>query len=137
MSKLKTNKEYAIKLTHPEFGDYYFSYDRWNIKYRNYIFTKSLKKVMTWKTIKFAEKQINLLLSNLNSGKGKVLLSFIDCFDDNIKSLIITSRKKNFYVINSVNYKTQINQDVDVYLDIIDASFGFRLLKLKELKNLE
>ena len=26
MSRIKSNKEYALKLTHPEFGDFYLSH---------------------------------------------------------------------------------------------------------------
>jgi hypothetical protein len=113
MSKIKTNKEYAIKIIHPEFGEFYYSYNGWNRFYRTYIFTKNLSKVLTWKTNKFAEKQIDLILSNLEMNKGKIFLSLGCEVDDNIKHSAILSRKKYFYPIISAKSKLVINNAID------------------------
>ena len=112
MSKIKTNKEYAIKVVHPEFGDFYFSYDGHGGFKKTYIFTKNLSKVVTWKTSKFAKKQIDLILSYLETDKGKILLSLGEEVDENVKNRTILSRKKHFYPVNLAKSKLRVNDAI-------------------------
>lgn len=113
MAKIKTNKEYAIKIFHPEFGEFYYSYDGWNVSHRTYIFTKNLSKVTTWKTTKFVEKQINLILSKLDSDKGKIFLSLGVNVNADIKNVALLSRKKYFYPITVAKSKINVNDAIE------------------------
>jgi hypothetical protein len=197
----RTNKEYSIKLVHPEFGVFYYQYSNlnsWN-GVGTYFFTQNLSKVSTWKNIKYTEKKILKITETLESRKAKILLSF----DDDLKNKFITnskliiSRKKYYYPItNKIVSKTHINlsknkidelnktlvndsksitklikkskhvekefmsifkkleNDInsyrkehkflesnknseDIYIDIVDASYNFRLLKLRTLKTVQ
>lgn len=101
MPRLKTNKEYAIKITHPEFGEYYYSH--YNDGYpTKYVFVKDLSKVLTWKTKSFVEKQIIEIISNLHSHIGHILLSLGNDIKQELKSKVILSKKKYYYLINAV-----------------------------------
>lgn len=192
MTRCKINKEYAIKITHPEFGEYYFSYTNNNGYYSNhnnlsYIFTKNLNKVTTWKTIKYAEKEIFQIMENINKYRSNIKLLIGTEVNEEIKSRLILSRKKYYFIVNSVSSQSiidrsnRLNETIledsknitesikknshidknfmeilkkfekdinsfredynflqkiktnDVNLDIVDASYGFRRLKLKTL----
>ena len=191
MPRFKSHKDYAIKITHPEFGDFYFSYIK---DYDNYIFTKNLKNVTTWKTLNSIEKNIIEIIEHMNRySPVKILLSFGKNIDDNFKSRMIVSMKRYFFSIESAttmidinkaqkyinentllsdvefikqsiidnkhidkhfnSYISKLRDDITQYtkyynflkefefkkdcalLEIVDASYGFRRLKLKTLKN--
>lgn len=196
MGRIKTNKEYTIKLIHPEFGEYYLYYIR-NNSYGNgisYIFTKNLNKVLTWKTIKYVEEEMKSIKDRLSNVTGDILLSFGENVNEELKPRLIYSRKKYFFKvsfatshalmeeaqnnINSLNislltdselifetikngmhfekefskiiknldsqiskYRTEYfflekSKTNGVFVDIVDASYNFRFLKLKNLNNL-
>lgn len=199
MGRRKLNKEYSVKLTHSEFGDYYLGYVRntYNYRYLNnitYIFTKNLNKVTTWKNNNYASKIISNITEGLNKNTCEVLLSFGTDVKDELKDRLICSRKKYYFKISFATSQLLINEaeknikslDVslindcesmletfkkgghidkdfskkikkldlqvssyrndyyflqkvkknDVLLDVIDASYGFRTLKLKTLNNI-
>jgi len=196
----KTNKEYAVRLNHPELGTFYYQYSNneyWNNNAKFY-FTQNLSKVDTWKTMKYVEKQIITIKDNLDKKKAKILLYLGDQISNELKTnpRIIQSRKRYYYEITVVTSKTHLDKakdnlerlsetliadskivtkmikksqilekdfmsfftklysDVNLYrkehsfleknknidtinLDIVDASYSFRLLKLKTLKTVE
>jgi len=107
MSKIKTNKEYTIKIEHPTLGIYYYSYCGFNDKFRPFVFTKNLSKVQTWKTTKFVEKHIESILSKINQKSGKIYLSLGTEPDENLsrelKENSIISRKMNYYIIEKTD----------------------------------
>jgi len=110
MSKIKINNEYAIRINHPELGIFYFSYCGLNEKFRPFVFTKNLSKVQTWKTDKFAEKQINIIISNMKSKNGKIYLSLGANIECEYSDKIFQSRKKYYYLIDSIqNVRSKIN----------------------------
>jgi hypothetical protein len=199
MARRKTLKEYAIRLNHPEFGDFYYQYNTANSYYsqsNNYYFTQNLSKVETWKTLKFAEAKIKEINERLKNKQAKVLLSFGKEPKEELKSKMIVSRKKYYYPIASITSKVHVERakenldrlneslikdsrmitrlikkskhveksfidifkklsnDIDqyrkdhnyleknkncenVFLDIVDASYSFRLLKLKTLRKVQ
>lgn len=206
MARFKTNKEYAIKITHPEFGVYYYShcnspyysYNSQNTKYK-YIFVQDLSKVLTWKSTGFTEKQIIEINTRLINHSGQILLSLGANVNQETKSKLILSKKKYYFEIKAItsreNVKTaqddlnrlnvslledcknvtklikknkhvekdfqkefikifkqlesDINlcrksynfldnsQNVEIFIEIVDASYNFRLLKLRTLNNLQ
>jgi len=197
MGRIKTRKDYAIRLTHPELGEYYYHYtnDVWSD--RKFFFTQNLSKVNTWKTLKYAEKQISTIKEKLDKKLGnKILLELGADIDPTSYPNSFLSRKKYYYPIGSVMSKTHIenaknnlekldetlladskmitslikkskhigkdfmvifekmatdlyqyrkdytfleqNKNVEpIYLDIVDASYNFRLLKLRTLKTFQ
>lgn len=206
MPRRKTNKEYAIRLVHPDLGEYYFNYNNtgdnyayYNNKPSSFMFTQTLKKVNIWKTLSVVEAQILQMIEDLNSKKGKILIPFGSELNENwsekAKANMIFKRKKYYYQINNIVSKyhidsaksnikkldetlladsimitemiknslhlekdfmkkiKQFENDINsyrkdyslldkhmnfdvAYLDIVDASYGFRYLKLKTLKEL-
>ena len=194
MPKIKSNKEYTIKLVHPVFGDFYYQYNNLSAGYLNnvFVFTQNLSKVKTWKSIKYIDKETNYIIENVSSGKSKIYLSFGQNVSDDIIMKLILIRKRYYYIINMISSKSHIqnaknnikdlnssllekskiitksikkckidddfmlilnklSSDIHLYrkdykflqkyqdaeqviLDIEDASYGFRLLKLKTLK---
>lgn len=200
MGRRKGHKEYAIKLIHPELGEYYYHYNNNGGYYSghefNYYFTQNLNKVSTWKTLKFAEKQILEITNILDKHSGKVLIELGKDIKEELKNKVIVSRKKYYYPITSImsrvhmenakNNLTRLNQtlvddsklitrmikkskhvekefmsilqklqdDINLYrkdhkflktninaepifLEIVDASYSFRLLKLRTLKKVQ
>jgi len=110
MSKIKINNECAIRINHPEFGIFYFSYGGLTEKYNTFVFTKDISKVQTWKTEKFSEKQINIIISKMECNKGKIYLSLGTKNEYEYTDNIIQSRKKYYYVIDSIkNVRSKIN----------------------------
>lgn len=110
MSKIKINNEYAIRINHPDLGIFYFSYCGLNEKFNTFVFTKILSKVQTWKTSKFAEKQIDIIISKMESDKGKIYLSLGENIECEYTDKIFQSRKKYYYLIDSIqNVRSKIN----------------------------
>jgi hypothetical protein len=198
MTRFKSHKDYAIKMVHPEFGDFYFSYAD---TYANlYIFTKNLKRVCKWKTKNSILSKINEIIESTH--RSRILLSFGKDVNDSFKNRILidknmtVSMKRYYYRVRNVSTsvfikEAQINidaisktlvpdvesirqaiinnavdekkfmdklqefiKDINEYrknysiikkytrnteglafIDIVDASYGFRNLKLKTLKN--
>ena len=208
--RAKLRKDFAIKLIHPEMGDFYFHYsnriynnsnriyNNSNRIYNNYTFyfTQNLNKVNTWKTSKYAETQIKQISEYLQNKNAKILLEFGEEPNEEMKKKLTVSRKKYYFTINSViskihfeEAKNNINKlnetlindskmitklirkckhvekdflkivnkltnDINLYrkdhsfleknkdsepifLDVVDASYGFRLLKLRTLKKVQ
>lgn len=113
MARFKTNKEYAIKITHPEFGVYYYShynyaggysynYNNYNNSKVNYIFVQDLSKVLTWKSTGFTQKKLTEINSDLHSNSGKILLSLGTDVKQEIKDRAILSKKKYYFEINAI-----------------------------------
>jgi len=63
MGRIISNKQYSIRITHPEFGDYYYSHH--NLDKRQYVFTQKLSSVSKWKTKKIAEQNLEQM-SNIS-----------------------------------------------------------------------
>ena len=86
--KRKSNKEYAIRLVHPEWGDWYYQYTPenyyWGRSNTDPVFTQNLSKVTTWKTTKSVEQKISDIQESLNK-KKKIRLNFGKNVDDNKK----------------------------------------------------
>jgi hypothetical protein len=114
MARFKTNKEYAIKITHPEFGVYYYSHYNYvastysyysnnnsNSKF-NYIFVQDLSKVLTWKSTGFTEKQIVEINTRLHNNSGQILLSLGTEVNQDIKDRAIISKKKYYFEVKAV-----------------------------------
>jgi len=101
MSKIKINNEYAVRINHPEFGIFYFSYSSNNIKGETFVFTKNLSKVQTWKTIKFSDNQINVIISAMKFKTRNIYLSLDKNIENKTQDNIIKSRNKYYYVIDS------------------------------------
>ena len=199
MVRIKTNKEYTIRLVHPEFGTFYYNYST----YDNCVFTQKLSRVAKWKTYFLVEQKIKDLEAQLSRKTWKIHLSFGTEVSDEIKNKISCNRKKYYYDVTSITSKHQFekatdnidnlkktlvtdsetisetisnlirngftdcffdkisiilkkfngdinsykkdynylkkcnHRDVGAYLDIADASYGFRLLKLKTLKDIQ
>lgn len=102
MPKIKTSKEFAIKLIHPDFGEFYFSYFGWNNTQHHYVFVQNLSKVSKWKTTKFAEKQVKIMQDNLKNERGKIMLSFGSDIDDSLKPLMTVSKRKYYLPITDI-----------------------------------
>ena len=197
MPKFKSNKEYALKLNHPEFGDFYFNcYTIPTWREKNFKFTKDLSKVKKWKTKKFVENVISIIDTNLKRKSGEIILMFGDEVEDLLKSKLVLDKKKyyhhikfirnyeilnkskdDFYKIHDIlilnseeltkilksenfdrndfieakkmfnnnmaihtkkyNILENNNMGENIVFNIVDASFGFRLLKLKNLKSVQ
>lgn len=200
MGRRKLIKEYAIRLIHPELGEWYYHYCNNNYGRYEFFFTQDLNKVLTWKTLKFTNKEIQVMIKNLekgNYGAHKILLEFGKTPKEELKDKMIISRKKYYYIIKSIpiskfhienaqniidnldkslvedsknitkilkkNKKSdnlpilinKLSNDIDRYkkeafflekttqnsgnyvLDIVDASYNFRLLKLRTLKKVQ
>lgn len=196
MGKRKSTKDYAIRLIHPDIGEYYFNYcDNSN----NFVFTQTLSRVQTWKTNETLNWQIENIESKLKSQSSRIILSLgkdVSDIKEEIKTKLICSMKRYYYPISCIKSKQLIENaknniirldksllpdselitdmikhsrqtdknfisilktlesDVNLYrkeyaylqknknaeeifLDIVDASYNFRLLKLKTLKNIQ
>lgn len=59
MGRIKTNKQYSIRLKHVELGDFYYSYTN---SRKQHIFTKKLKSVAKWKTKSLVERKVNFIV---------------------------------------------------------------------------
>lgn len=113
MPRIRTSKEFAIKLIHPKFGDFYYSYAGWSDKGYHYIFVRNLSKVSKWKTEKFTEKQINNMLTSTKNKKCKILLSFGENVDDSLKTLMIESKKKFYFPVSSIASLYSLNKTIE------------------------
>lgn len=192
MPRFKSNKEYALKLCHPEFGDFYFNYQDKKI----YKFTKDLSKVLKWKTSNYIENIISNIENHLNNNSGEILLMFGAEVDDVLKRKLVFERKKYYHHIKFITnhsslkiakdeyekindimisnikefakiFKNKIydkqkfvqarskfnqnvsihdkayncvqnhNNSVQVIFSVVDASYGFRLLKLRTLRSIQ
>lgn len=110
----KTNKEYAIRLVHPELGEFYFSYIKYSDSYRSYndiisfMFTKDLSKVKKWKTLDIVKNEVmNMPDIIRKSSANSVLLKI----DDSVKTgKVIISRKKYYYSITNIGSEIYINK---------------------------
>ena len=133
MSRFKSNKEYSIRLTHPEFGEYYFQYSNYDYAF---IFTKSLNKVAKWKTIDLVEKKIIKIISKIE-GSSKIILPFGKNIDekyktDEYKDLIYCSMKKYFFIIKNAQSKIQYR----ISKENIDKLNESLLIDVENIKNL-
>jgi hypothetical protein len=191
MTKIKSNKEYTIKLNHSELGDFYYrtkkSCDKYNNRSYNfnYYFTQDINDVQTWKKQKLVEKKVEDIHYDVNTKDCKIFLAIDnsktyyaisnitssvytekitriltdlkeslitdskniydmigedrqteDNFMSNIKLLEndLNTYRKNYSFLKKTN--THIN-DKEVNLSVVDASYGFRLLKLKKLNSIQ
>lgn len=203
MARRKTTKEYAIRLIHPELGEYYFNYMNTGNYYSSkqipeYVFTQTLKKVNTWKTKNVVEKFVKDIVSTVNGKKRKIYIPLGKELDENlsreIKSKIVCIKKRFYFSIENIFTDSEVvrlkeenekihsaividskfikkkikeedftsedflivlnkfNNSIKRYnkntntlnttllegrIDIVNASYGFRYLKLKNLKSIE
>jgi len=113
MGKIKSNKEYAIRITHPDIGSFYFNYDNWG----KYIFTSNLSKVKKWKTLSCVKDQVHRIVTNTNSRSGNTNghFTFFNCDEinipDKLKHNVRISRKKKFYYVNHLISKEKVKFD--------------------------
>lgn len=187
MSKLKSKREYAIRLVFPEVGEYYLSRIESTWNNCNYLFTSDLSKVQKWKT----KNKLDEIIKNISESKNSIFLLLGTETDllPKYKDDITYSMKKYRFLIKKITTKDNIdkirsdignldlvlledssiitnliqNNNVDKetlnflkkfendirlyrklngylsifddnkYIDIVDASYGFRYLKLKAL----
>lgn len=186
MSKLKSKREYAIRLVFPEVGEYYLSRIEKQWSKCTYLFTSELTKVQKWKT----KNKVDDIIKKISESKNSIYLllgtetNLLPKYKDNISFSMNKYRflikdimtKENIDKIRSdingldavlledlsliadlIQYK-KIDKDTFVflkkfekdihlyrilngysifddnkYIDIVDASYGFRYLKLKAL----
>ena len=195
MGRRKTTKEYAIRLTHPDFGEFYFNY----FNNDSYNFTQNLSKVRTWKTLSTVKSQILCIEQHLERRDHKIILPFgkdISNIEETLRSRMLCSMKRYYFPISSIKSKNEIQRAKDnieklnktllpdseyitnmikhskqlekhfmgfveklrndlnlyrkdhsfleknknseeIFLDIVDASYSFRLLKLRNLKAIQ
>lgn len=122
MPKNKIKQEFAIKLIHPDFGDYYFSHFSWHDSKHSFVFVKDLSKVEKWKTIKFTQKNIENLRKSIETDRGKIMLSFGENVDDSIKHLMILSKKKYYLPITDIKIISHLNDAIE-NLNMTDKDF--------------
>ena len=115
----KSNKEYAIRLVHPDFGEYYFNYDNRNYDNLNhgtyiFMFTQTLSNVRKRKTLKIVEKQILDITNKLSDSiNNKILIPITEelreKLNEEIKSKLLFQRSKYYFIIQSVISKYHVN----------------------------
>jgi len=195
MGRRKTTKEYAIRLTHPDFGEFYFNY----FNNDSYNFTQNLSKVTTWKTLSAVKSLISYIEQSVENRQHRIVLPFgkdVNNIEERFRSKMTCSMKRYYFPINSIKSKNEIQRAKDnieklnktllpdseyitnmikhskqlekhfmgfveklrndlnlyrkdhsfleknknseeIFLDIVDASYSFRLLKLRNLKAIQ
>ena len=115
--RAKTNKEYAIRISHPNMGDFYYSH--YNENGRKCMFTQDLSKVSKWKTKKIVEDFIKNYLFDckyvLVINLGKVDTDYVTT--DKNKYVF---RKRLYYSIPAVAEKGKIleyNESMELVYD--------------------
>lgn len=115
--RAKTNKEYAIRISHPKMGDFYYSH----YNDRKCMFTQDLSKVSKWKTKRIVE---GIIKDYLISGKYNIVLSLgkvdVDYIPDDKNKYV--SRKRLYYNISTVAEKRKIlefNESMELVYDSI------------------
>lgn len=110
MPRKKLLREYAIRLNHPDIGEYYFNYLNTGSYYYSkdkpeYIFTQTLKKVTTWKQISSAEEHINSIIETLKSHKRKLYIPLtkeqFEGLNDNLKLETVCIKKRYYFEVKS------------------------------------
>jgi len=152
MPRKRSNKEYAIRLTHPKLGIFYFNYE--NTQYYNYnhndtklVFTQNLKKVRTWKTLNAVNENISNIKDRLDNNKNdKIILPISNEKAEEIISIndaqlpsshLILSRKNYYYSISSIISKTHLDlakSEID-NLDITMVNGSEEITKLIKKSN--
>jgi hypothetical protein len=161
MPRFKSNKEYAIRITHEQFGELYLSRENIIYEYKNnsysnwyggykvsitkFIFTKSLSKVKTWKTLKLAEEKSNSIINTINTNqKNKIYLDFgkTPNTTEDVKRLLICERLKYFLIITKlVNSNSSQRNKIDSNLSkqhvklVKDANLIAETIKNSEFIN--
>ena len=145
MPRIKSNKEYAIRLTIPsipELGHYYYSYnnngDSFASSESRYMFTQDLSKVNKRKTLVRVKNDIIQIQDTLKLDKGEILISFGKKLDEdineNVKSKLFLHRGTYYLKINKVfsNYQIEnakkIKNDLDKTLSK-DAQYIADIIK--------
>jgi len=135
MSRIKSNKEYAIRLTVPEHGEYYFSHvkNTDNFRFRTYVFTNVLSSVTKWKTISAIEEQVFIINKLMIEGGCKILFQSNESNDNTIEI-----RKKNYYQIDMICsdiFYNKISEKIEkIKNDIISTENNIKTQK-KVIKN--
>lgn len=140
MGRFASNKEYAIRITHPEIGGFYFSYDNWG----KYIFTSDLSKVRKWKTLDVVKKQIDRLINNTNyynDGRSRIRISDFDV-PNHLLSNVIHERKQKYYLVKKLVSKSNIRnieKNMDDIYNVLKPDFKnisdlFQKDKFKEIQ---
>jgi hypothetical protein len=83
MPRRKTNKEYAIRLTHKDLGVYFFHYANSLCYYSSnnqtkFMFSNKLNLAKTWKTYSVVEEYIENMIQGASKKRGKdsIIISF-------------------------------------------------------------
>jgi hypothetical protein len=119
MSRIKSNKEYALKITHPEYGDFYLSHVQ---KYRfgnkldhGYIFTKDLTKVRKWKSEKYILNCIEEIKKYLNNKNADIKLVFGSNVRDELKTKLSFYGKRYFLMIPFITSEEMLKNAKDEF----------------------
>lgn len=127
--RAKSNKEYAIRISNPKVGDFYYSH--YNENGRKCMFTQDLSKVSKWKTKKIVEGIIKdyLIRSNYNLviSLGKVDTDYVPT--DKNKYVF---RKRLYYSIPAVAEKGKI-VEVNESMELIYDSLKRQLMDFNNL----
>jgi hypothetical protein len=123
MPRKKLIREYAIRLTHPILGEYYFNYINnynWYCNDSLFMFTQELSKVSKRKDIKTLEKQISQIIESLkHNKKDKILIPFgleiPKNLPEEVKVKIFCNRKRYYYPIDTIISKHHIEQAKTIF----------------------
>lgn len=117
---MRNNKEYAIKITNKNLGDFYYHYTKilWKDNYRYYVFSKKTIGIRKWKTIGYINTVIDeifeKLLHNNRIARSMILLECTDLFNEGIvkesEYNLLISRKKCFIQVTKVSSKNMIER---------------------------
>ena len=144
MARRKTTKEYAIRLIHPDLGEYYFNYMNTGNYYSSkqhpeYVFTQTLKKVNTWKTKDVVEKFVKNIVSTVNNKQRKIYIPLGKELDENlsvdIKSKVVCIKKRYYFSIENIFTNSEvlhINEENEKLNVSITADSKYITKKIKE-----
>lgn len=115
---MRNKKEYAIKITNKNLGDFYYHYTKilWKDNYKYYVFSKKTIGVRKWKTIQYINTVIDEIFEKLlhRSPRSIILLECTDLFNEGIvkesEYNLLISRKKCFIQVTKVSSKNMIER---------------------------
>lgn len=125
MGRTKKIREYAIRITHPELGSFYFAHENWN----TYMFTHELPKVKKWKTLKVIEEQVNRITDNANGGRNPTVRFYCSHLEipEHLRRNTQIIRRKNTYFVNHLISKDRVKNtenDMGIIYENIKNQMG-------------
>ena len=136
MGRIKSNKQYSIRITHPIHGVFYYSHFNWDKM--QYIFTQKLSSVSKWKTKKIVEQNISEMVQHTTNSRNIVFQVGVVKDDDTTLGDIelgqdmFVFRKRIYQKVRQVIKKSEVSESSDEMLKIYDTL----KLGLKELNEL-